>query len=91
MNSLNSFRDVISLWPTPSLTNLASELKLSYGRVKKWWRRDSIPSEHWQAMVDAAASRHFDQVTFEALGRIAAAPRKSPDDAHAQSTPQEAA
>jgi hypothetical protein len=67
---MNSFSEVLALWPT--LSELAADLDLPYGVVKQWRRRNSIPSDKWQALVLAAQRRGHRRITAELLTSIAA-------------------
>jgi len=67
---MKSFSEVLALWP--SLSDLAADLSLPYGVVKQWRRRNSIPSDRWQALVLAAQRRGHGFVTAELLAAIAA-------------------
>ncbi len=66
---VNSFRDVIGLWP--SLSAAAQETGASYEQVKKWRERDSIPGQWWLSVVQAAARRQI-RLSVEDLALIAA-------------------
>ena len=77
---LGSFRSIIDLWPTKEAA--ADDIGADAGKVSKWWQRDSIPSPHWFAWVEAAGRRGFSGVTFELLARLAA--EKAPGAAPAE-------
>lgn len=68
---MQSFADIIDLWPTA--TELAAELGEKEGTVRQWKNRNSIPADRWPAIVGASARRGFRQVTYEILAAIAAA------------------
>lgn len=65
-----SFTDVLALWP--SLSALAGDIGVPYGVAKQWRMRNSIPPEHWQALIAAAKERRIAGVTADALTAIAA-------------------
>jgi hypothetical protein len=66
---MQSFRDIIALWPSPEA--LADEIGEKGWTVRKWKQRDSIPSGRWLAVIEAAAARGA-RVTAEEMARIAA-------------------
>lgn len=74
-----SVRDIIEKWP--SAAEMARDLGLrrpAHGAMMKM--RGSIPSQHWPRLVDAAARRGLEGVTFETLAKAhAAAPRSEPE------------
>jgi hypothetical protein len=68
--------DIINRWPT--LTDFANDIGVAYGTAKAMRRRDSIPSEHWVAVVARASEREITDVTLEALAHAAAARVETP-------------
>lgn len=70
-----TFVDVINFWP--SRPQLAHDLGLTIGQVQKWADRDRIPSEHWNALIEAAGKRGYWQVTLRRLATIAAQSARS--------------
>ena len=62
------FRDVIALWPRTA--ELAADLNEKYETVRKWKTRNSIPSDQWHAVVNAASIRGLN-VTTDLLAQIA--------------------
>jgi hypothetical protein len=66
---MTSFREIISLWPTPDA--LAGEIGEKPWTVRKWKQRDRIPSSAWMAVAAAAAQRGHD-VTAEQMARLVA-------------------
>lgn len=67
-------RDLLALWPKPSLETLAGDIGASLAAVRKWPQRDRIPSEYWLAIVRAASEREIGGVTYEALAEMHAKP-----------------
>lgn len=67
---MESFVDVIALWP--SLSALADDLGLPYGVVKQWRMRNSIPAERWQSLIAAAQVRDIAGITADSLAALAA-------------------
>jgi hypothetical protein len=49
MTDLTSFRSVVDLWRTREA--MASEVGAMSSTVRKWWKRDNIPSEWWWAIL----------------------------------------
>jgi hypothetical protein len=69
---IRTIDDLIVLWPSDAEFGRDIGVKPSHVGVMKV--RKKIPSEHWQAIIDAAARRHaedpdqgFDQVTAQLL------------------------
>lgn len=54
------------------VTAVADMLGLPLGTVSAWKSRESIPSQYWRKLVDAAARLKIAGVTYEALAKIAA-------------------
>lgn len=65
-----SFSAIIALWP--SLSDLATDLGVGYESAKAYKRRNSIPSEHWSALIKAADKRGIEGITAERLAALAA-------------------
>lgn len=68
---METFSTIIGLWPNRS--QLAEDLDTTYGVVKQWDRRNSIPPEYWLRLVVAAKKRDIEGVTLERLAEIAEA------------------
>ncbi len=66
-------KDILRKWDTRA--DLARDLDVAPFIVQAWWRRESIPGEHWLAVVAAAHQRGLGDVTLEALAQAHA---KSP-------------
>jgi hypothetical protein len=80
-----SFRELIDLWPHPSIGTVAEDLGVPYGTVQVMRHRDSIASEHWASLVDGARRRRFEgwrTVTIELLARLKAAKARRPHPKH---------
>lgn len=67
---IQSFTDVCNRWPG-GREQLADDLGVKLGRVKKWCTRDTIPSEFWLRVSAAAKAKSY-PVTLELLANIAA-------------------
>lgn len=93
-NAPSSFRELIDLWPHPSIGAVAEDLGVPYGTVQVMRHRDSIASEHWAALVDGARRRRFEgwrTVTIEMLARLKAAKAAKARRAHPKTgVPREA-
>lgn len=63
-----AFRNVISLWP--SRTALARDVQEDVSTIRKWYRRNRIPVEHWAKLLEAARVREL-PITADYLTRIA--------------------
>jgi hypothetical protein len=63
--------EIINCWPT--LSDFADDVAVAYGTAKAMRRRDSIPSEHWIAVVAGAQQRGISGINLEALAQAAAA------------------
>jgi Holliday junction resolvase RusA-like endonuclease len=68
---MNTFSNLVDLWPTPSLTLFAVDVGVPVQTASSWKRRGSIPSRQWLAVVRAAEARGIEGVTVEALARMA--------------------
>ncbi len=66
---MNSFKDVMNLWP--SFQALADDLSENLYAVRKWHSRNSIPSNKWLSLITAAKKRRFKAVTLELLAQLA--------------------
>jgi cell division FtsZ-interacting protein ZapD len=66
-------QDIFGIWPT--LAEMARDLDLPYERVAKWAQRERIPSDAWEAVINAVKGRGG-HITFEQLAR-ANPPRQS--------------
>lgn len=75
-------QDVINQWP--SLAAFAADLGVPSANVRMWRRRNSIPVSHFEAVVEAAAKRGFDGISYETLAKAQSVMRRAP-------APQEAA
>jgi len=74
---MTTVRDIISKWPSAS--EMARDLGLrraGHGAMMKM--RGSIPPQHWPKLVEAAAQRGIEGVTFEALAVAHAATDPAP-------------
>lgn len=69
MAEINSFRDVIELWP--SRQAMASDVPAPASTVSKWWQRDSIPSEWWSSVLNTDTAKS-NEITSDKLTVLAA-------------------
>lgn len=67
--SLCTFADVISLWPTASA--YADDIGI-LGVTARAWKARGIPAEYWQKTVAAARERGLRGVSLTLLARLAA-------------------
>ncbi len=65
---MQSFRDIIDLWPTPDA--LAAQIGEKAWTVRKWKQRNKIPGEHWMSVAKAACGQGID-VTIEQMAALA--------------------
>jgi len=63
--------EMIRLWP--SLAQFSRETGIHYQSVRQFHRRSMIPYWFWAAVVEAAAKRGFQGITYETLAEAAAA------------------
>lgn len=74
---MSSFRDMIDEWGGPQ--RMAADIGASVWAVRKWYQRDSIPSEWWIA-IEAASARHDQPIAVKYLAEISA--RKLQETSH---------
>ena len=67
---MQTFSDVLALWP--SRAEVAADCGVSYGVVKQWWRRESVPPEYWTALIDGARKRGIKGLNSDMLAGLAA-------------------
>lgn len=65
---MNTIDDLMRLWPSISDFGRDIGVKPSHAHVMR--ARGSIPSEHWQAVIDAAAARGIGGITADSLVRL---------------------
>jgi hypothetical protein len=75
MTRITSFSDVIDAFGTAE--KLAAAIGERGGTVRQWRARNSIPSEYWPRVADAAKQAGIDGITVDALLALAR-PRKRP-------------
>jgi len=68
---MNSFRDIITVWPTRREMALELGAGTTVDRVHKWHQRNHIPGEMDVHLVPALARRGVN-VSFEQLARMRA-------------------
>lgn len=64
---MRSHTDIIDKWPT--LSAYASDIGVAYVTAQVMRYRGSIHVRHWDAVVDAALKRGWQDVTHELLSR----------------------
>lgn len=69
MRDLDSFRSIIDLWD--SREAMASDVGAGAWAVRKWLKRDNIPSEWWTAVL-ATEKAKAAGVSADLLARLAA-------------------
>jgi len=69
MADLDSFRSIIDLWV--SREALAADVGAGPWAVRKWVKRDNIPSEWWSALLATEKARE-NGLTSDLLTRLAA-------------------
>lgn len=69
MRDLDSFRSIIDLWD--SREALAADVGAGAWAVRKWLKRDNIPSEWWSALL-ATEKAKAAGVSADLLARLAA-------------------
>lgn len=52
-------RDIIKLWPAPSIATIASDLRVPYQTAAAWKQRNSIPWVYWPSIVEKARERRI--------------------------------
>lgn len=67
---MDTHAEILGLWP--SLSDVADDVGARVVAVRKWRARNSIPSEYWLPLVQAAAKRGIRGVTLMLLAQIAA-------------------
>ena len=75
MGEYDSFREIIDLWP--SRVALADELGVRPQAIANMHMRDSVASEHFNKIVEAAKSMGYDGVTHELMCNLAARGREA--------------
>lgn len=73
---METFAQIIEAFGNSKALAVALDIPYSHARVIK--TRGSIPVERWERLVRAAADRHIEGVTFEALAKIAASRAPEP-------------
>lgn len=62
---IGTFREIIGQWPTIAV--FADDIGVKVGTAKLMRFRDSIHSDHWQAVVRAAKTRNIKGITPQLL------------------------
>jgi hypothetical protein len=69
MTDLTSFRSIIDLWD--SREEMAADVGAGPWAVRKWLKRDNIPSEWWSALLSTEKAK-ASGITADVLTRLAA-------------------
>lgn len=70
---MQTFSDIINLWPDPAPVSLAGDLQEEPGTVRQWRNRDVLPPGKWLGVIRSASRRRIRGVSLYRLARIAAA------------------
>jgi hypothetical protein len=70
MSTPNTFRSLIALWPT--VAEFSKDIDIPYQTASAMARRDSIDADYWPRVIDKAAERGFENITWELLAKMAA-------------------
>lgn len=81
-NIMNSFADIINLWPTAEAFAQDIEIEGQLARAMK--RRNNIDQKYWVDVVSAAENRDIPNVTLEQLAQIASLKRSVPPPSAAE-------
>lgn len=65
---MQSFTEVISRLGGPAAVALILNAKVD--TVRKMAERDSVPTEHWQALIDVARDKRVRGVTYAGLAKM---------------------
>lgn len=69
MITLESFTDVIRLWPT--LADFAQDIGVEVTHAQTIKNRNSIPAKYWWTLTKAAKKRGLKIINIETLARLA--------------------
>ena len=69
---MQTFTDIINLWPEPAPVSLAADLQEEPGTVRQWRNRDVLPPGKWLGVIRSAQRRRIRGVSLHSLARIAA-------------------
>lgn len=67
---MNSHRQIIDRWGNRAA--FAREVGVDYQVARQWCNRNSIPSEYWMDVVNAAQRRGFPDISLDLLATIKA-------------------
>lgn len=59
--------DLIGLWPEPSLTTFAADIRVPTKHASAMKARDSINVDYWPDVIAAAERREIEGITYERL------------------------
>jgi hypothetical protein len=65
---MESFTNLIDQWPTRA--KFADDCGQPYGVVHQWYRRNSIPAEHWPVIITAAKRRGLKGISLQQLANL---------------------
>ncbi|SRR5580765_2433185 len=70
-NLVRSFMDVLfRLQGDQSRDDFAAELGTTYWRIVGWYKHDTIPPKHWDAILALAARQGRKEITWELLTKL---------------------
>ncbi len=70
MQAIQSFPELLKLWPT--ISALAEDLGVKYLTARGWQQRGAVPAEYWLGLVASAEKRDIEGVTLELLAKLSA-------------------
>jgi hypothetical protein len=75
--AMKSVKDLIALWPAPSMSTFARDCDVEWMTAHQWRRRGSIPPEYWSQLVNVAKARRIKGVSIDALAALRARKREA--------------
>jgi hypothetical protein len=69
---MKSVKDLIALWPAPSMATFARDCDVEWMTAHQWRRRKHVPPEYWSRIVANAKARRIKGVSLQALAAISA-------------------
>lgn len=67
--NITTHKEIIELWP--SIGAICTDTGEKLSTVKQWKYRNSIPSEHWKKLINAAHQRDI-ELSYKTLAEAAA-------------------
>ena len=75
---MNTVRDLISLWPKPSMAEFARDADVKWPTANQWRLRGYIPAEYWTRIIEAAKVRGIKGITVASLTAANRPPKAKP-------------